>query len=92
MHRAERLAEADRRRPSARQRGYTSEWERERAAWLEEHPWCAECGAPATEVHHSLPHRGNPAIFWNRSKWVSLCRAHHSAATMREVNQRRRAC
>jgi 5-methylcytosine-specific restriction enzyme A len=89
---AARLAEADRRRPSARQRLYDSEWERERAVWLKDHPRCAECGAPAKEVHHSIPHRGNPAIFWDRSKWVSLCRAHHSAATMREINQRRRAC
>jgi 5-methylcytosine-specific restriction endonuclease McrA len=87
----ERRTEVDRHRPSARARGYDRRWQAARVAWLAEHPTCAQCGAPATEVHHRQPHRGNPAIFWDRQNWLSLCKSHHSAATAREMNARKRA-
>ncbi|MBB3934280.1 hypothetical protein [Aureimonas phyllosphaerae] len=34
---------------------------------------------PAKHVHHSTPHRGNPALFWDRTRWVGLCQTHHNA-------------
>lgn len=40
---------------SRRARGYGREWERRRALVLEEGPWCAGCGAPATTVDHVIP-------------------------------------
>ena len=88
--RAARLADIDRQRLGPRQRGYDSTWEKARAAFLQAHPSCVVCGQPATDVHHSAPHRGNQAVFWDRSQWAPLCHAHHSSATMREVNSRRR--
>jgi 5-methylcytosine-specific restriction protein A len=87
--RAERLAALDKRRPSASKRGYTAEWGRARAAFLQENPRCAVSNEPAREVHHSIPHRGDMKLFWDKTKWVSLCRSHHSAATMTEMNARR---
>lgn len=73
----ERKAAFDLKRPTARQRGYDSKWDEARKAFLAKHPRCARCGQPATIVHHSIPHRGNKAIFWDRSKWVSACQPCH---------------
>lgn len=39
-------------RPNARQRGYDSRHERDRARLLAERPHCEECGAPATVLDH----------------------------------------
>lgn len=73
-----RKARFDRTRPSARQRGYDSAWEKARGAFLAEHPDCAMCGAPATTVDHKIPHRGNMVLFWNKSLWQSLCTSCHN--------------
>jgi 5-methylcytosine-specific restriction protein A len=78
----------DRQRPSARQRGYTSEWEKRRAAFLRAHPNCVICGAPAVEVDHIVPVALGGAM-WDEANWQALCKAHHSAKTMGELNQRR---
>jgi hypothetical protein len=48
------------------------------------------CSRPATEVHHTIAHHGNPAIFWDKTLWESRCKPHYSSATMRELNARRR--
>jgi 5-methylcytosine-specific restriction endonuclease McrA len=72
-----RKARHDENRPTSRQRGYDSKWAKARAGFLAKHPYCARCGAPATVVHHSVPHRGNRAIFWDRSKWVPACQPCH---------------
>ncbi len=75
----DRKAAFDRKRPNARQRGYTSEWERAREAFLFVNDTCGrpECGAPATVVDHIIPHRGDKARFWNRSNWQALCKRCH---------------
>lgn len=70
-------------RPSPRTRGYDTQWERARAAFLASHPWCRSCRAEgkrtaAVHVHHATPHRGDRAIFWDRSRWVPLCTEHHN--------------
>jgi len=75
---ARRKAEADKRRPSARARGYDSRWDVERTAFLKAHPKCARCEAPATVVDHKIPHRGDKKLFWNRSNWQPLCVTCHS--------------
>jgi 5-methylcytosine-specific restriction protein A len=87
---AERRAEADRHRPSARRRLYTREWERRRAAFLRDHPWCA-CGQRATEVHHTVDHHGDPGLFWREELWEARCKPCHSGETMRRLNARKRA-
>lgn len=76
--RAEYARRADEERPSADSRGYTSEWRKARKAWIIRHPLCAICGAPATDVDHIIPHRGNRELFWDTGNWQSLCHECHS--------------
>lgn len=81
---AERKARHDQNRPSARERGYTSKWEKERAAFLALFPACARCGQPATVVDHITPHKGDRKLFWSRSNWQPLCRHCHSSTKQSE--------
>jgi 5-methylcytosine-specific restriction protein A len=70
-----RKAEADRRRPSAAQRGYGAKWQRESKAFLAlpQNGLCAcGCGRPADCVDHIVPHRGDPKLFWSRCNWQPL--------------------
>jgi 5-methylcytosine-specific restriction protein A len=76
-----RAREADRRRPSARQRGYDSQWEAARTAFLAqpEHRYCAcGCNRYADTIHHNPPHRGDMRKFWDRSTWVPMAFECHS--------------
>ncbi len=79
-----RKARHDHRRPSARDRGYDSRWDRERIAFLRLNPTCRRCGAPATTVDHIVPHRGDYSAFWNRSNWQPLCARCHNSHKQRE--------
>ncbi|MBP7336877.1 HNH endonuclease [Niveispirillum sp.] len=86
--RAERAA-SDARRPSARERGYGSKWERARAEFLACNPWCVRCKeagrqVQASHVDHITPHRGDDRLFWSRSNWQALCRPCHSSKTAAE--------
>lgn len=74
-----RKARHDRRRPSARERGYTVEWEHARAEYLVANSHCQHegCGAPATIVHHIKPHKGHMRLFWNRANWMPVCQPCH---------------
>lgn len=70
-------------RPNAGARGYGSAWRKARAGFLASHPHCAWCAregrqVKAEHVHHSVPHRGDQAVFWDKSKWVGLCASHHN--------------
>lgn len=75
---AERKARHDQNRPTARERGYTSQWEKARAAFLAKHPHCAMCGKPSAVVDHIIPHRGDKRLFWNSANWQPLCTPCHS--------------
>lgn len=75
---AARKARADAARPSARERGYDTKWDKERAAYLLTHKTCKRCGAPATVVDHVTAHRGDRKLFWSRSNWQPLCTTCHS--------------
>jgi len=83
---ADRKARADAGRPTARERGYDTKWERERAAFLKTHPHCERivdgqrCGKSATVVHHIVPHKGDRSLFWSRSNWSPRCKACHDGA------------
>ncbi len=85
----ERNARHDANRPSARKRGYDRDWQRERAAFLATDPTCRRCGKPATVVDHILPHRGNQALFWNRSNWQPLCTSCHARAKQAQEHRER---
>jgi 5-methylcytosine-specific restriction endonuclease McrA len=83
---AERKARAEQVRPTARERGYDTKWQREREAFLKQRPICERvsngkpCGQPATVVHHLVPHRGDRSLFWRRSNWSPRCRPCHDVA------------
>lgn len=68
----------DEHRGSARERGYTTRWDKARKHYLMIHPLCACCQAqgmvhPATVVDHVEPHKGDMVKFWNSSNWQPLC-------------------
>jgi len=78
---------------NAHQRGYTREWRKVSTAFLQAHPLCSgfdsrceERGlrVPATEVDHTIPHRGSMRIFWDQTNWQALCHRCHSRKTARE--------
>jgi 5-methylcytosine-specific restriction endonuclease McrA len=71
---AERKARFDKKRPSARQRGYDSEWERESKAFLArpENKLC-RCGKDAVLVAHILSIRSRPDLRMNKANWRPSC-------------------
>ncbi len=80
-----RRVETDARRPSARDRGYTTKWEHARREFLRLHPRCAFCGKPANVVDHIVPHKGDMKLFWRHSNWQPLCeRCHNSTKKILE--------
>lgn len=83
-----RKAEADKARPSARERGYDTKWDKERAAFLKAHPKCCLCPSPATVVDHKVPHRGDQKLFWSRSNWQPMCTPCHSSRKQRQERRK----
>ncbi len=77
--RAEAAREYDRRRGSARTRGYDRDsWEPARARYLSANPWCRwpGCHRPANTVHHIIPlAQGGDH---NPLNLVGFCAPHHS--------------
>jgi len=56
--------------------------------FLREHPFCEceECkGVDLTQiadtVDHVIPHKGDQALFWDRSNWAAMSANHHSRKT-----------
>lgn len=81
------------RRGSARERGYTSRWDKARKTYLMQHPLCVMCKregrvTPATVVDHIIPHKGDQALFWDTDNWQSLCAPHHNRDKQREERGR----
>ena len=74
---------------SASSRGYDWRWQKARKAFLLAHPLCEECKkqgryVAATDVDHIVPHRGDPALFWDQGNWQALCHSCHSRKTAME--------
>jgi len=67
-------------RPSAAARGYGKTWVKARAEFLAGHPRCT-CGAAATVVDHSVSHKGDRTLFWDRSLWRPMCAPCHNRKT-----------
>ncbi len=78
----------DRDRGSARQRGYTTRWDKACATFKQRHPYCLGCQAlgkrMATQVvDHVEPHKGDQAKFWNTAMWQPACVWHHEVIKKR---------
>lgn len=77
---------ADRRRGTARQRGYDGRWERTRLAFLRLNPLCVEpgCQRLATDVDHidGLGPKGPRGFDWSNLR--GFCHPHHSQRTARD--------
>ncbi len=81
--RSELRAATDRRRGSARQRGYTTGWDKAARGFLNSHPLCIGCIAvdrvtAAELVDHIVPHKGDQVLMWDRSNWQASCAWHHN--------------
>lgn len=89
-----RKAEADRRRPSANARGYTSKWQTESKAFLAlpQNRNCAcGCGRVADMVDHIIPHRRDMKLFWSRSNWQPMAASPcHNSRKQRLENRTRK--
>ena len=75
------------------ERGYGGRWQKARATYLRSHPLCLMCEregrvTAATVVDHIKPHRGDQALFWDRSNWQPLCKPHHDRDKAREERGR----
>ena len=74
-------------RGSARERGYTTAWDKFSKRHLSRHPLCEYCLAdgdttPAQVTDHDLPHNGDPDLFWSNT-FTSLCHHHHNGEKQR---------
>lgn len=86
--RAEQNREADRRRGSARARGYDSKWDKAARGHLDRCPLCRYCEltgdeVAATLVDHLYPQRTYPGVFWVKRWWVSSCDECHNGFKQR---------
>jgi 5-methylcytosine-specific restriction protein A len=80
-------AAADKRRPNAASRGYTSTWQIARAEFLAlpENKYCAcGCGRVANMVDHKKAHKGSTALFWDRGNWQPMASVCNSRKAVRE--------
>lgn len=81
--------QADQQRGGSTERGYGSRWQKAREGFLRHNPLCVHHQqrgeiVPATVVDHIVPHRGDKALFWERSNWQPLCKRCHDVKTARE--------
>jgi len=70
------------RRGSARERGYTTEWDKFSKAFLYRNPLCEYCMAKGTTkaarvTDHDIPHEGDPELFWNNT-FTACCVSCHN--------------
>ena len=70
------------RRGSARDRGYTSRWDKAAATYKRDNPLCIGCEAVdrvelAKVVDHIIPHKGDQSLFWDKANWQPCCAKHH---------------
>lgn len=87
-HRAATWREIDERRGNSNERGYDAAWRRFRRRFLSEFPLCRDCQqngvlTVATEVHHLVKIRDNPARRLDPSNVIGLCKPCHSKRTMK---------
>ncbi len=67
---------------------HTSEWRRLSREHLLQHPFCiCGCGRVAELVDHRIPHRGDPALAFDRNNLQSMTRQCHGRKTASEVQR-----
>ena len=67
----------------------TSTWRKLKANILKNQPYCNNCGATEKlEVHHSIPPKGNPELFYDESNLVPLCQTCHRIASNKEIRSK----
>lgn len=96
LSRQETNRQADRRRGSARERGYDAAWDKASAGHLRHHPLCRYCDLveevkAADLTDHFYPHRGDRVLFWNKTYWVSSCSDCHNGFKQRVERKGRAA-
>lgn len=74
---------------TAHERGYGYKWQKAREGWLNAHPLCAYCErlgrvANGNVVDHIVAHRGDMALFWDRTNWQTLCKPCHDSIKQAE--------
>lgn len=81
----------DAQRKTSSKRLYGWEWHQASREFLRDNPLCRchECvrdgrATRANTVDHIKPHRGDLALFWDRTNWRSMSADHHSRKTARE--------
>lgn len=85
-HCPQHARENERRRYNSETRKWysTDAWRVLRLIVLGDNPLCVDCRlAPSTEVDHITPHRGNYALFWDRTNLQGLCHPCHGRKTQR---------
>jgi 5-methylcytosine-specific restriction protein A len=81
--------QADAKRGTAHERGYSSAWQKARLGFLRSHPLCRRCDAQglvvaASVVDHIVPHKNDKALFWDHDNWQPLCKPCHDKKTAAE--------
>lgn len=87
IHRKAKRRREDKRRPSARERGYDSDWYWTRTRFLRAFPICQHedgCLEPATDVDHidGLGPKGPRGHDWSNLR--GYCHSHHSQRTAKD--------
>ena len=67
---------------------YSYQWNKARLAFLKRHPLCVVCKdhgrvVASSVVDHIQPHKGDTALFWDRSNWQALCKHCHDSHKQR---------
>jgi 5-methylcytosine-specific restriction protein A len=77
---------SDSTRPTARQRGYNTQWQTTRSTYLATHPWCQwpGCTAQATDVDHIDGHGPNGPRGHDHTNLRGYCHSHHSQRTAQD--------
>ena len=76
-------------RRSSTERGYTYQWRKARARYLQSNPLCVYCmkqgrTEAATVVDHIVKHGGNQDLFWDENNWQAMNKRCHDKKTARE--------
>ena len=75
-HQSEEWKRQDAQRGTAAERGYGAQWREVRDRFLADHPWCVNCGEPATVAHHVVRRRDGGSD--DPDNLIALCKTCHS--------------
>jgi 5-methylcytosine-specific restriction protein A len=83
--------ESETQRGHSAERGYNWRWRKASERYRREHPLCMcdECAAlgrvrASQVVDHIVPHKGDPALFWDETNWQAMSKVCHDRKTARE--------